>query len=59
MKEADLLCGDAITNFKTVQSFGHTELIVKKYEDLLTPALKISRGYQIKTGITFGISQFS
>jgi hypothetical protein len=27
-KDANLLCGDAIVNFKTVQSFGHTELVV-------------------------------
>jgi len=27
-KEADLLCGDAISNYKTVQSLGYTDLIV-------------------------------
>jgi ABC-type transport system involved in Fe-S cluster assembly fused permease/ATPase subunit len=27
-KEADILCGDAVMNFKTVQSFGYEHLIV-------------------------------
>jgi hypothetical protein len=26
-KEANLLCGDSIVNFKTISSFGHDELI--------------------------------
>ena len=56
-KDADLLCGDAIANFKTVQSLGNTELIVKKYEELLEPTKKIQISYQIKTGIAFGLSQ--
>ena len=36
-KEANLLCGDAIINYRTVQSFGHEELFVQKYKELLTP----------------------
>ena len=32
LKEANLLCGDAIVNYKTVQSFGNEDLIVEKYE---------------------------
>ena len=32
LKESNLLLGDAIGNFKTVQSFGHEDLIVDKYE---------------------------
>jgi hypothetical protein len=27
LKEANLLCGDAIINFKTIQSFGHEEFV--------------------------------
>ena len=34
-KEANLLCGDAIINYKTVQSFGHEDLIANKYEEML------------------------
>lgn len=26
-KEANLLCGDALINYKTVQSFGHEEFV--------------------------------
>lgn len=33
--EADLLCGDAIMNYKTVQSLGYENLVVQKYEELL------------------------
>ena len=57
MKEANILCGYAIVNFKTVQSFGHTELVVKKYEELLMPALKTAKSYQIKSAIVYGLSQ--
>lgn len=39
-KEADLLCGDAINNFKTVQSFGHEEELVKKYYEMMFPMFK-------------------
>lgn len=58
-KDANLLCGDAITNFKTIQSLGNTELIVKKYEELLLPSQKTAIKYQIKTGLSFGLSQFA
>ena len=59
MKEANLLCGDAITNFKTVQSFGHTADIIALYEKYLTPAYDVSRSLIIKTGLAFGLSQFA
>lgn len=28
LKEANLLCGDCIVNYKTVQSFGHEDRLV-------------------------------
>lgn len=31
--QADLLCGDCILNFKTVQSMGNEDKFVKKYYD--------------------------
>mmetsp|Transcript_39000 Transcript_39000/g.59348 ORF Transcript_39000/g.59348 Transcript_39000/m.59348 type:complete len:95 (-) Transcript_39000:3321-3605(-) len=40
MKEADLMCGDSITNYKTVQSFGHDKEFVKKYRSLIEPITK-------------------
>jgi ABC-type multidrug transport system fused ATPase/permease subunit len=41
-KDSDLLCGDTLTNFKTIQSFGHEEEIIKMYERYLNPVFKIS-----------------
>jgi ABC-type transport system involved in Fe-S cluster assembly fused permease/ATPase subunit len=32
-KDANLLAGDAINNYRTVSSFGHDNLIVKQYHD--------------------------
>jgi len=56
MKEADLLCGDAIINFKTVQSFGHEELLVQKYTEWVDPVRKLAVCGNIKTGLFFAIS---
>lgn len=36
--ESEIMLGDAINNFKTVQSFGHEDMIVGHYQDLLEPA---------------------
>jgi ABC-type multidrug transport system fused ATPase/permease subunit len=59
LKESNLLCGDAITNFKTVQSFGNEELIVKKYKEMMLPVFALSKRAHLKTGFAFGLSQFS
>lgn len=37
MTEPNLLLGDSIMNFRTVQSFGYEELIVKKYVEMMKP----------------------
>jgi ATP-binding cassette subfamily B (MDR/TAP) protein 1 len=58
-KEANLLCGDAITNYKTVQSFGNEELVVKKYKELMMPVFALTKKAHLKTGFAFGLSQFS
>jgi len=58
-KGANLLCGDAINNFKTVQSFGNEEKLVEKYRDLLTPAIKEQSKGQIGLGIAYGLTQFA
>ena len=58
-KEADLFCGHAILNFKTVESFGYEELMVKKYKELLMPALIAAQSSSIKSGFVFGYSQFA
>jgi ATP-binding cassette subfamily B (MDR/TAP) protein 1 len=57
-KEANLLCGDAITNFKTVQSFGHEDLISKKYESYLAPSQAMVIKEQLKAGLAFGFNNF-
>jgi len=58
-KEADLLCGDAITNFKTVQSFANEDMIVQKYVDYMSPVNKVTYVTNIKVGFGFGLSQFT
>lgn len=55
-KKANLLIGDAINNFKTVQSFGYEHLIVQSYRDLVHPIYKASICKHIKAGIAFGFS---
>lgn len=57
--KANLLCGDSIVNFRTVQSFGNTELIIKKYVEYLEPAYLKSRAGHLKIGAAFGISNFA
>ena len=56
---ADLMCGDCLVNFKTVQSFGNEEMIFKLYEDSLTPSHKVSNAANMKVGIVIGINQFA
>jgi ATP-binding cassette subfamily B (MDR/TAP) protein 1 len=57
-KAANLLIGDAINNFKTVQSFGNEEMLVKKYRSFVDPIFKASRAKHINAGIAYGFSQF-
>jgi hypothetical protein len=57
-KEADLLCGDSIVNYKTVQSFGHEEAIYKMYENILLPNLKMKSRYSFKTALAMGLNEF-
>ena len=57
MKEANLLCADAIVNFKTVQSFGHEQAIYDKYTKLLAPIHTLSIKGNLKAGFAFGLSQ--
>ena len=57
-KEANLLCGDAIVNYKTVQSFGNEELLVEKYRELLLPIHSASLRAHCCAGFGFGVSNF-
>ena len=58
-QKADLICGDCLVNFKTVQSFGNEEMIYKLYEDSMIAGHKISKKAHIKVGITLGFNQFA
>lgn len=58
-KEANLLCGDCIVNYKTVQSFGNEETIIKKYEEHLMTTHKNITAKGMKSGAAFGCSQLS
>lgn len=55
-KEADLLCGDSIMNYKTVQSFANEDLIVEKYIEYMAPVNEVTYKTNIKMGFGFGLS---
>ena len=57
-KAANLLAGDAIVNFKTVQSFGHEDRLVEKYNELLSGSRGATRCRICLVGMTGGFSQF-
>lgn len=44
-RDGDLLMGDSIVNYKTIQSFGHEQLVFDMYEKILIPNLKIQRKF--------------
>ena len=47
-----------MTNYKTIQSFGNNEQIIKKYEDLMRPVYKSTTTAHIQTGLSFGVANF-
>ena len=58
-KEANLMCGDAISNFRTIQSFGNEEILVQSYKALLAPTFQKSKTQNFTAAMAFGFSQFS
>jgi ABC-type transport system involved in Fe-S cluster assembly fused permease/ATPase subunit len=58
-KEADLLAGDAISNYKTVQSFANEDMIVARYRKLMEPVNAVTLTQNVKIGFGFGVSQFT
>ena len=56
-KESDLLCGDTLTNFKTVQSFGNEEQIFKLYKKFLDPVFSTNIKQHIKIGAALAFNQ--
>ena len=57
-KEANLLAGDTIINYRTVASFGNEEQIVQDYAKMLDKPLKNSIRRNNILGFIFGFSQF-
>lgn len=57
-KEANLLAGDSILNYRTVASFGHDYIIVNEYDKLIEGPMKLSIKKAECIGFWFGFSQF-
>jgi len=55
--EAAQLSQEMIKNFRTVQSLGHEEEIIKKYEDYLAQNLTQTKRANLWTGLFFGIAE--
>ena len=58
MKEANLLAGDSIVNYRTVASFANEDQILRDYDRMLEEPVKIATRKCHVMGITFGFSQF-
>ena len=56
LQQANLLCGDAIMNYKTVQSFGYENKVVETYRKLIEPGQKSQLMNQILAGVGYGFS---
>jgi ABC-type transport system involved in Fe-S cluster assembly fused permease/ATPase subunit len=57
-KEANLGLGDAILNYKTVQSFGHENLIVENFRKSMEPADKAAFWGNVSKAFALGICTF-
>ena len=51
-KKSELLVADAVSNYKSVASFGHDHLIVDEFEELLQEKMALD----VKNGKIFGLS---
>ena len=58
MEEPNLLLGDAIMNFRTVQSFGYEEKIVQQYLDMMKPIDDSNYWQEIQKSFFIGFVQF-
>lgn len=57
-KDANLLAGDAILNYRTVASFGHDDMIVKEYARYIELPSQSALRKAHCIGFWFGFSQF-
>ena len=55
-KSANRLIGDAINNFKTVQSFGYDHEVIKLYSKFVDNLYNASKAKRVKQAIAFGFS---
>jgi len=58
IKDAQVLAGDAILNYRQVASFGHEEQIIRDYEKLLEGPKRKAMAKSHIMGLTYGASQF-
>ena len=58
LKDANLLISDAITNYKTVASFGNQHILVDILKEKLEPVVKAGIFRAHIAGIVFGYSSF-
>ena len=56
MKQANLLAGDSIINYRTVASFANEDQIVRDFDQLLDNPVKTSTKKSHIMGVTFGFS---
>lgn len=56
MKDANLLAGDSIINYRTVASFANEDQILKDYEKLLEGPLNVATRKCHLIGVIFGFS---
>ena len=54
--EANRLVGDSIMNFKTIQSFGHEDFVIKYYEKLTEAVTSTQKETDVKLGLSFAAS---
>lgn len=57
-KEANLLVGDTISNYRTIASFAHNDRIAMRYSQYLERPYRNGMRKSHTIGITFGFSQF-
>lgn len=57
-KDANLLAGDAILNYRTVASFGHENQIINDYDSMLEGPVNVAKSKSHSIGFIFGFTQF-
>jgi ABC-type transport system involved in Fe-S cluster assembly fused permease/ATPase subunit len=57
-KEANVLAGDAIINYRTVASFGNEDQLIADYERMLDGPVSVAIKKCHAIGIMFGLTQF-